>query len=87
MKNSLRVAFSLFLATFLFMPAVLPTTAFAQDDDHKSLKQDLKDVGHSTKEATIKTGHKVRKGTKKVVNKSAAKTTETSDKVADKTKQ
>jgi hypothetical protein len=87
MKNSLRVVFSLFLAAFLLMPAALPATAFAQDDDHKSLKQDLKDVGHSTKEATKKTGHKVKKGTKRVINKSATKTSETSDKVADKAKQ
>ena len=66
------------------MPAVLPTSAFAQDDDDKSVKQDVKDAGHSTKEATKKTGSKVKKGTKKVVNKSATKTADTADKVADK---
>jgi hypothetical protein len=87
MKNSLRAVFGLLLMAFLFMPAVLPTTAFAQNDDDKSVKQDVKDAGHSTKEATKKTGHKVKKGTKKIINKSATKTADTADKIADKTKQ
>jgi len=86
MKNSLRVVFGLLLVAFLFMRAALPTTAFAQNDDDKSVKQDVKDAGHSTKEATKKTGHKVKKGTEKIISKSAAKTAETADKVSDKTK-
>jgi len=85
MKQSLRVVFGLLLVALSFMPAVLPTTAFAQNDDDKSVKQDVKDAGHSTKEAAKKTGSKVKKGTKKVVNKSATKTADTADKVADKT--
>ena len=87
MNKSLRVVvFSLLLAALSFMPAVLPTSAFAQNDDDKSVKQNVKDAGHSTKEATKKTGSKVKKGTKKVVNKSATKTADTADKVGDKTK-
>ena len=86
MKRSLHVVFSLLLVGLSFMSAVLPTSASAQNDDDKSVKQDVKDAGHSTKQATKKTGSNVKKGTKKVVNKSATKTADTADKVADKTK-
>jgi hypothetical protein len=86
MKTFLRIVAGLFLVAISFVPAVLPTIAFAQSDDDKSVKQDVKDAGHSTKEASKKTGSKVKEGTKKVVNKSATKTADTADKVADKTK-
>jgi hypothetical protein len=44
----------LFVALSL-TPAVLPTITFAQtQDDDKSVKQGVKDAGHSTKEATKK---------------------------------
>jgi hypothetical protein len=86
MKRSLRVVGCLLLVALSFLPAVLSTNAFAQNEDDKSVKQDVKDAGHSTKEATKKTGSKVKKGTKKVVNKSATKTADTADKVSDKTK-
>jgi hypothetical protein len=86
MNKSLRVVFGLLLVPLSFMSAVVPTSAFAQHDDDKSVKQDVKDAGHSTKEAGKKTGRKVKRGTKKVVNKSATKTADTADKVADKTK-
>jgi hypothetical protein len=87
-KKSLRVVEGVLFVALSLTPAVLPTITFAQtQDDDKSAKQDVKDAGHSTKEAANKTGRKVKKGTKKAVNKSATKTAETADKVADKTKQ
>ena len=85
-RKSQHIVLGLLLAAFLFTPAVLPTTAFAQQDDDRSVKQNVKDAAHSTKEAAKKTGKKVKRGTKKVVNKSATKTADTADKVAGKTK-
>jgi hypothetical protein len=87
MKKSPGVVLGLFLVALSFMPAVLPTTAFAQGEGDKSVKQDVKDAGHSTKEATKKTGRKIKRGTKNVINKSATKTADAADKVADKAKQ
>jgi hypothetical protein len=84
MKKSLHVVEGILFVALSFMPAVLPTITFAQTD--KSVTQDVKDAGHSTKEATKKAGRKVKSGTKKVVNKSATKTAEGANKVADKTK-
>ena len=84
MKKSLCVMEGVLFVALSFMPAILPTITFAQTD--KSATQDVKDAGHSTKEAAKKTGHAVKTGTKKVVNKSAAKTGQGADKVADKTK-
>jgi hypothetical protein len=84
MKKSLRVVEGVLFVALSFMPAILPTITFAQTD--KSVTQDVKDAGHSTKEATKKTARKVKSGTKKVVNKSATKTAEGANKVADKTK-
>ena len=83
MKKLPRVVEGVLFVALSFMPAVWPTITFAQD---KSVTQDVKDAGHSTKEATKKTGHKIKSGTKKVVSKSATKTAEGADKVADKTK-
>ena len=54
MKKSLRVVEGVLLVTLSFMPAILPTITFAQAD--KSATQDVKDAGHSTKEATKKNG-------------------------------
>ena len=84
MRKSLCVVEGVLFVALSFMPAILPTIAFAQTD--KSATQDVKDAGHATKEATKKTAHKVKNGTKKVVNKSATKTAEGANKVADKTK-
>jgi hypothetical protein len=87
MKKLLRVVEGVLFVALSSIPAVLPTITFAQThDDDKSVKQDLKDAGHSTKKATKKTGSDVKRSTKKVVNKSATKTAETADKVADKAK-
>ena len=74
MRKSLRVVEGVLFVALAFMPAILPTITFAQAD--KSATQDVKDAGHSTKEATKKTGRKAKSGTKKVVNKSATKTVE-----------
>lgn len=84
MKKLPRVVEGVFFVALSFVPAVLPTIAFAQSD--KGIKQDVKDAGHSTKEATKKTGRKIKRGTKRVVNKSSTKTVEGANKVADKTK-
>jgi hypothetical protein len=51
----------------------------------QSVKDDMKDAGHSTKSATTKTGHKVKKGTKKATHKTAKKTRQGAQKVEDKT--
>jgi len=86
MKNSLRFVRGLLFVTLCLIPAV-PTVTFARaQDDDKRVNQNIKDAGHSTKEATKKTGHRIKKDTKKVVNKSAEKTSDAADKVADKTK-
>jgi hypothetical protein len=86
MKKSLRITLGLLLAGLFFLPVVLPAVGLAQNDDDRSVKQDVKDVGHSAKVATKNTGHKVKRTTKKIVSKSASKTADTADKVADKTK-
>jgi hypothetical protein len=89
-KSSPRTVKALLFVTLSMVPVIVPTIALAQtgqtNDDDKGVKQDAKDAGHSTKEATKKTGSNIKKGTKHVVNKSASKTAEGSDKVADKTK-
>jgi hypothetical protein len=89
MKKSTRaIEGVLFMSMALScIPVALPANALAQThDDDKSVKQDVKDAGHSTKKATTKTGHNIKKGTTKVVHKSARKTADTADKAADKTK-
>jgi hypothetical protein len=48
------------------------TAMFAQDQNGP--KQDLKNAGHSTKEAAKSTGKAVKKGTKKTVHAGAKKT-------------
>ena len=50
-------------------------------------KQDLKNAGHSTKEAAKSTGKAVKKGTKKAVHAGAKKTQQGAGKVEEKTKQ
>ena len=85
MEKALRIVKGILFVTLLFGPVVLPAVSFAQGDD-KSVKQDMKDAGHSTKEAAKKTGKKIKKGTKKVVHKSAEKTAEGAEKVEEKTK-
>lgn len=86
MKKLLRVVKGVLFVTLSFVPAVLPATTFAQSDDDKGVKQDVKDAAHSTKQASVKAAGKVKKETKKVVNKSAKKTGQGADKVEDKTK-
>ena len=54
MKKSLRAVEGVLFVALSFMPAILPTITFAQAD--KSATQDVKDAGHSTKEATKKNG-------------------------------
>lgn len=66
MKKTLRVVEGLLLAALSFMPTVLPAIAFAQNDEDKSVKQDVKDAGHSTKEAAKKTGSNIKKGRKQL---------------------
>ena len=87
MKKSLGLVYSILLVAVSLMPAVSPTIAFGQNDDDKGVKQDVREAGHSTKEATQKTVHKIKKGTKKIIHKSTTKTADTADKAADKTKQ
>jgi hypothetical protein len=58
---------------------------FAQDQNGP--KQDLKNAGHSTKEAAKSTGKAVKKGTKKTVHAGAKKTRQGAGKVEEKTKQ
>jgi predicted small secreted protein len=59
------------------------TLAVAQSD--QGAGQDIKDAGHSTKEATKKTGRKVEHTTKKGAHKAAHKTKKGAQKVEDKT--
>ena len=66
---------------------VLTATASQQDDSKDTTpKQDIKDAGHSTKNAAKKTGSATKKTTKKAANKTAQKTDEGAQKVEDKTK-
>lgn len=64
-------------------------TAFARpqssSQSDQSVKDDMKDAGHSTKRATTKTGHKVKKGTKKAAHKTARKTRQGAQKAEEKT--
>lgn len=59
--------------------------AFAQSDTG-GIKQDTKNAGHSTAQATKKSGKKVKRGTKKVVHKGAHQTKKGAGKVESKTK-
>ena len=75
------IAHRMLLAVLLF--AMSLTLAVAQSD--QGAGQDVKDAGHSTKEATKKTGHKVKNTTKKGTHKAAHKTKKGAQKVEDKT--
>lgn len=66
-----------------FLVAMSLTLAVAQSD--QGAGQDIKDAGHSTKEATKKTGRKVKNTTKKGTHKAAHKTKKGAQKVEDKT--
>lgn len=59
------------------------TFATAQSD--QGAGQDIKDAGHSTKQAAKKTGHKVKKTAKKGTHKAAHKTKKGAQKIEDKT--
>jgi hypothetical protein len=76
-----RLCVMLLSAVFLFSSG---TAIFAQDQNGP--KQDLKNAGHSTKEAAKSTGKAVKKGTKKTVHAGAKKTRQGADKVEQKTK-
>jgi hypothetical protein len=76
-----RLFVMLLSAMFLFSSG---TVVFAQDQNGP--KQDLKNAGHSTKEAAKSTGKAVKKGTKKTVHAGAKKTRQGADKVEQKTK-
>jgi hypothetical protein len=89
MKRTLKVANAILLTVITIVSLSLSVAAIAQtgtsSDDNKPVKQDVKDAGHSTKEAAKKTGKDVKNGTKKAVNKSAQKTEQGAAKVEDKT--
>jgi predicted small secreted protein len=70
----------LLVATLVAMSLTLAT---AQSD--QGAGQDIKDAGHSTKQAAKKTGHKVKNTTKKGTHKAAHKTKKGAQKVEDKT--
>ena len=71
------------LFTSLLLVALAAALSFAQTD--QGAGQDVKDAGHSTKEATKKTGRKIKRGTKKGTHKAASKTKQGAQKVEDKT--
>jgi hypothetical protein len=70
MKRSLSIA----LFSALCWASVVGATPLAQDD--KSVTQDMKDAGNSTKDATKKAAKNTKKGTKKAA-KATKDTTET----------
>lgn len=71
----------------LFLPLLFLTLAaslpLAQTD--QGAGQDIKDAGHSGKQAAKKTGRKVKRGTKKATHKAARKIKQGAQKVEDKT--
>jgi predicted small secreted protein len=60
-------------------------TGFSVAQTDQGAGQDMKDAGHSTKQAAKKTGRKVKHGTKKGTHKAAGKTKQGAQKVEDKT--
>ncbi len=75
------MAHKMVLAVLLF--AMSLTVGFAQTD--QGAGQDIKDAGHSTKQAAKKTGHKIKNTAKKGTHKAAHKTKKGAEKVEDKT--
>jgi hypothetical protein len=80
----------LLLAVILF--GMLGTFGFSQpaaqtqtNPPDQGAGQDVKNAGHSTKNAAKKTGHKVKHGVKKGTHKAARKTRQGAGKVEDKT--
>lgn len=71
----------------LLSPVLLLTlaTGIALAQTDQGAGQDIKDAGHSTKQAAKKTGRKVKRGTKKGTHKAAVKTRRGAQKVEDKT--
>jgi predicted small secreted protein len=67
----------------ILLVAMSLTLGFAQTD--QGAGQDIKDAGHSTKQAAKKTGHKIKHTTKKGTHKAAHKTKKGAEKVEDKT--
>jgi uncharacterized protein HemX len=79
----MRSLFVLFVSAVLLCGSGM--AMFGQDQN--SPKQDLKNAGHSSKQAAKSTGKAVKKGTKKAVHAGAKKTRQGADKVEGKTKQ
>jgi predicted small secreted protein len=75
------IAHKIVLIAMLF--AMSLTLAVAQSD--QGAGQDIKDAGHSTKQAAKKTGRKVKNTSKKGAHKAAHKTKKGAQKVEDKT--
>jgi len=69
----------------VFLAVLLATSLTLAVGQSDRAGQDIKDAGHSTKEATKKTGHKVKNTTKKGTHKAAHKTKSGAQKVEDKT--
>lgn len=69
----------------LVVALVTMTLSFANAQSDQGAGQDIKDAGHSTKQAAKKTGHKVKRTAKKGAHKAAHKTKKGAQKVEDKT--
>jgi hypothetical protein len=70
------------LGTFGFSRSTAQTQTNPSD---QGAGQDVKNAGHSTKQATKKTGRKVKRGTKKATHKAAKKTRQGAGKVEQQT--
>jgi predicted small secreted protein len=70
---------------WLLAALVMMSLMFATAQTDQGAGQDIKDAGHSTKQAAKKTGHKVKNTTKKGTHKAAHKTKKGAQKVEDKT--
>ena len=73
------------LVLFVSGALLYGSAMFAQEQNGP--KQDLKNAGHSSKEAAKSTGKAIKKGTKKAVHAGAKKTRQGAGKVEQKTKE
>ena len=86
MKKPMLTAVLSFLLALSMSAFALPRSSQSDTTQSDSgMKQDIKDAGHSTKNATKKGARKVKKGTKKGIHAGAKKTKEGANKVEDKT--
>jgi hypothetical protein len=77
-RNTIGVAIVLFVA--------MAGSSFGRPQtSDQGATQDMKDAGHSTKQAAKKTGRKTKRKTKRAAHKAARKTREGAEKVEDKT--